>query len=79
MRHILQQVLQHNICKANRIQYGQYRITEERYKEHFERLDLAEILKEQNLSSKDTVKGFIWILNTCIFFIAEYNFKLVMV
>ena len=78
MRHILQQVIQHNICKANRIQYGQYRITKERYKEHFERLDLTEILKEQNLSSKDTVKGFIWILNTCIFFILVYNFKLVM-
>lgn len=78
MRRILQQVIRHNICKANRIQYGQYQIVEDRYKEHFEKLDLTEILREQNRSSKDMDKGFIWVLNTCVFFIAEYNFMLVM-
>lgn len=77
MRSLIRQIILHNICKANRILYGQYQIPEDKYKEYFERIDLTEILKTQNLVSKDSVKGFIWVLNTCIYFIAEYNFKLV--
>lgn len=77
MRSLFQQIIYHNICKANRILYGQYQIPEDKYKEYFERLDLTEILKTQNLVSKDATKGFIWVLNTCIYFVAEYNFKLV--
>lgn len=77
MRSIFQQIIHHNICKANRILYGQYQIPEDKYKECFERLNLTEILKTQNLVSSDSVKGFIWVLNTCIYFIPEYNFKLV--
>lgn len=77
MRSLIQQIIHHNICKANRILYGQYQIPEDKYKEYFERLDLTEILKTQNLVSKDSAMGFIWVLNTCIYFIAEYNFKLV--
>lgn len=78
LRAIFQQVIQHNICKANRIQYGRYRIPMNKYKEYFERLDLMEILEAQNLCSKDCERGFIWVLSTCIFFVAEYNFRLVM-
>lgn len=78
IRGVLKHVIYHNISKANRIQYGQYQIPENKYREYFERLDLTEILKVQNLASKDNITGFIWVLNTCIFFIAEYNFRLVM-
>lgn len=78
IRGVFKQVIYHNICKANRIQYGQYEIPENDYRQYFERLDLTEILKAQNLASKDKITGFIWVLNTCIYFIAEYNFKLVM-
>ena len=78
MRDIFKQVIYHNISKANRIQYEQYQIPENKYKEYFERLDLTEILKVQNFVSKDSAIGFIWVLNTCIYFIAEYNFRLVM-
>lgn len=77
IRGVFKQVIYHNISKANRIQYGQYQIPENKYKEYFERLDLIEILKVQNLVSKDSITGFIWVLNTCIYFIAEYNFGLV--
>lgn len=76
MRSILQQIILHNICKANRILYGQYAISEDRYRESFERLDLTEILKIQNSVSSDYATGFIWVLNTCIYFVAEYNFSL---
>ena len=78
IRSVLKQVIHHNISKANKIQYGQYQIPVNKYKEYFERLDLTEILKVQNLASKDNRTGFIWVLNTCIYFIAEYNFRLVM-
>lgn len=78
IRGVLKQIVYHNICKANRIQYGQYRIPADNYREYFERLDLTEILEAQNLASRDSIKGFIWVLNTCIYFIAEYNFRLVM-
>lgn len=78
IRDVLKQVIYHNISKANRIQYGQYQIPENKYKEYFERLDLTEILKAQNSASKDNITGFIWVLNTCIYFVAEYNFRLVM-
>ena len=76
--HRIKQVIYHNISKANRIQYEQYQIPENKYKEYFERLDLTEILKVQNFVGKDSAIGFIWVLNTCIYFIAEYNFRLVM-
>lgn len=76
MRDIFKQIIYHNISKANRIQYGQYQIPEDKYKEYFERLDLTEILKAQNSASRDSTTGFIWVLNTCVYFVAEYNFKL---
>jgi len=77
IRGIFQQIIFHNISKANRIQYSQYQIPSDKYKEYFEKLNLTEILKIQNFSSQDNISGFIWVLNTCIYFIAEYNFSLV--
>lgn len=77
MRNIFQQIILHNISKANKIQNGREQVEDDRYKECFEELDLAEILKEQNEVSRDLQNGFIWVLNTCVFFVAEYNFSLV--
>lgn len=78
MRDIFQQIIYHNICKANKIQNGQYYVENDELKTCFEQLDLTEILKTQNLLSEDVNTGVIMILNTCVFFIAEYNFALVM-
>lgn len=75
-RNIFRQIIRHNICKANRIQYDQYQIAEDTYKDCFEKLDLTEILKIQNSVSKNESTGFIWVLNTCVLFVAEYNFAL---
>lgn len=77
MRSIFKQIIYHNICKANRIQNNQYQIDVEKYKECFEGLDLTEILRLQNISSQDIETGYIWVLNTCVFFVAEYNFGLI--
>lgn len=76
VRKIFVEIIFHNICKANRIQKGVYDIASEQYKECFESLDLGTILNEQNLFSS-TDGGFIWVLNTCVFVVADYNFSLV--
>lgn len=77
IRGIFRDIIYHNICKANRIQNDRYEIERDEYKMCFEGLDLMKILKAQNASSRDVDTGFIWVLNTCVFFVAEYNFALV--
>lgn len=77
MRKVFKQVILHNICKAKRIQTGQYQVENDKYKECFENIDMSVILNAQNLVSQNVQTGFIWVLNTCVFFVAEYNFSLV--
>ena len=77
MRKLFQQIIYHNVCKANRIQGNGYEIELNSYKMCFERVDLVEILKAQNACSRDNEEGYIWVVNTCVFFVAEYNFRLV--
>lgn len=77
MRGIFKTVIYHNICKANKIQNGRYQIEEDGYKACFEQLALKEILKVQNQCSRDADSGYIWVLNTCVFLVADYNFALV--
>ena len=78
MRDIFRQIIYHNICKANKILNGQYYVENDKLKTCFEQLNLIEILKIQNILSKDVDTGVIMILNTCVFFVAEYDFALVM-
>lgn len=78
MRAVFQQIIIHNIRKANKIQTGNDQVGLEAYKNCFEALDPAEILNIQNAGSADAEKGFIWVLSTCVFFIAEYNFSFVL-
>lgn len=76
VRNLFIEIIYHNICKANRIQKGVYEITLEQYKECFKSINLGTILDEQN-SVSSTDNGFIWVLNTCVFVVADYNFSLV--
>ncbi|MCD8378878.1 MAG: hypothetical protein LUC95_00810 [Lachnospiraceae bacterium] len=77
-RDMFKQIIYHNIWKANYIQNNQNVIDERQYKSCFEQLDLTKILQIQNISSRDISTGFIWVLNTCVLIVAEYNFKLVL-
>lgn len=77
MRDIFKQIIRHNILKACRIQQEEYEVSPELYKDNFEKVDLDKILKIQNQSSRDIQNGYIWILNTCVFFIADYKFELI--
>ncbi|MDE7186548.1 MAG: hypothetical protein K2O13_03450, partial [Lachnospiraceae bacterium] len=78
MRDVFKAVIYHNICKANRIVNSQYQIKQENFKKCFENLELTKILQVQNIASQNSTTGYIWVLNTCVFFVAEYNFSLVL-
>lgn len=45
-------------------------------KAYLEKIDFIKILDRQNIESKDFEKGFVWVLNTSVLFIADYNFSL---
>lgn len=76
MRKVFQQIIYHNIKKAHRIQADDMQIDDMDYKACFDELDLVELLKRQNIVSRDSVDGFIWVLSTCIFLVPDYNFLL---
>ena len=76
-RNLLKEITYHNICKANRIQNNLYEISDEKYRDCFRELDLVDILTRQNALSQNVVSGYIWVLNTCIFLVADYKFDLV--
>lgn len=77
MRMLFKQIIRHNICKASKIQGGIYEIGEVQLKERYRELDLREILMHQNDFSKSPISGMIWVLNTCVFFVPDYNFQLI--
>ena len=74
----IKKIIYHNIYKANRILNPNQELEQEQYKQIFEKLDLNKILDIQNSVSSDTENGFIWVLSTCVFFVAEYNFDLIL-
>lgn len=73
IRKIFQKIIYFNICKAYKIQEEK---DEEDLKAKFNKIELLKILKNQNKVSADKNEGFIWVLNTCIFLIPDYNFNL---
>ena len=75
---MIKQIVIHNICKANKVQNVIYQTSCDEYKQCFEQLNLERILQIQNEASRDEQNGYIWVLNTCIFVIADYNFLLVL-
>lgn len=75
-RYVLTQIILHNIRKANKLQNGIYDINNDAYRDAFFSIDWSEILDIQNSASRDSVMGIIWVLNTCVTFVPEYNFGL---
>lgn len=78
MRTLFQQIILINMDKAYRVQYGKdlYDNSTLDYKEKYNVLDDRVILDKQNKESRDKEDGYIWVLNTCIMLVAEYNFRL---
>ena len=75
MRKVLQEIVFHNICKAAKVQ--KIDVNENDIRKQFDRIELFEILNIQNEVSRNLEKGFIWVLNTCVLLIADYNFNLI--
>ena len=76
VRTIFTQLIHNNICKANYIQYGVFDIEYDQCLSAFNNIDLYTILKVQNSVSRDASTGYVWVLNTSLFLIIEYNSQL---
>ncbi len=75
MRTVFKQIILHSIYKGSKIQ-SVYSGNND-FKSIYVLLDLNEILEVQNNVSRDAVLGYIWVLNTCVFLIPDYNLKLI--
>ena len=75
MRENLKQIILHNINKGIKIQNSN--LNGINYRTLFETLDLIEILNVQNSVSRNAESGYIWVLNTCVFIVPDYNFTLI--
>ncbi len=79
MRNVLRKIAVYNILKADYIQHKTQNTDEDdnSYRRHYENIDFLNILNIQNELSRDRQNGYIWVLNTCIMYIAEYNLRLI--
>lgn len=77
MRRRFAEIIRYNICKANWLTGGAYHLADNALREAYEALSLSAVLKRQNTDSADVQQGYIWVLNTCLFFVADYRFSLI--
>lgn len=75
MRQMFQTIIKMHMRKAIGIQLHNMHLNSE-YEIEIGRIELDTILSLQNEASQKAMDPFIWILNTCIFIIPEYNGKL---
>lgn len=71
LRKMFINIIYYNVCKANKIQNDLYNIDKSNLIDTYFSLDIAEILNKQNSESEQ-----IWILNTSVFIVIDYNSKL---
>ncbi|MDO4466489.1 MAG: hypothetical protein Q4C49_05710 [Bacillota bacterium] len=74
-RSVLNRIIQYQICKADRIVTNDDRFTD--YLIKYKDIDYQSILSIQNRVSSDEEAGFIWVLNTCVLLVPEYNLNLI--
>ncbi len=76
-RELLKQIVIHNIKKASYILGEGYDLTEEEIHDFCQTVDYVEIAKRQNMASAEAT-GIIYVISTCVLFLAEYNSRLIM-
>ena len=74
---VFRELVIHNLCKASAITGGNSEISEREAKSYWDNKDMIKILNLQNECSRNERDGFAYVLATCLFFIPEYNSKLV--
>lgn len=77
MRKMFIEIILHNISKASYITNGNYELQKDQFELYFKNMRLEQILLLQNEASRDVQNGYIWVLNTCVFIVADYRFSLV--
>lgn len=77
MRYVYKQIIVHNIKKANKIQNGVYNVENEALLECYNGLNAQEILDRQNNNSAMTCERHVWVLNTSVFIVPDYNSSLI--
>lgn len=77
MQKVLCRIICMNIRKANMVQGGIYELMPEQMNDVFADLDFVKIVEQQCECSNDAQQGFIWVLNTSVFFVPDYSFSLV--
>lgn len=76
LRVIFIKIIKWNIIKARNIATAETTYSIDEWLGYIEEIDLMLVLQKQNEYSRDSVNGFIYVLNTCVFLIADYNTKL---
>lgn len=76
MIYIISIIVYHNICKAKKICFNSYDIEKNELQESFRSIDLLDVLNRQNEYSDDSYNGIIWVLNTSVFIVPDYNINL---
>lgn len=76
-KELFRELVIHNLCKASTITRGTKEISTQIAKDYWETRDYEEILDVENRCSFSSQTGFVYVLATCLFFIVEYNSKLI--
>ena len=77
MRYVFSQIAFQNVKKSNYILNGKYEIPGEMLKDTYYEIDQLEILKQQNIISSLTGPSEVFVLNTSIFVLPDYNTNLI--
>lgn len=77
LKQLFSAIIIQSICKAKKICGDAYDLSKTEMKEVFFELDLEKVLLKQNIASRDIDQGIIWVLNTCVLFVADYSFDLI--
>ena len=75
MKNVFKTIIRYHICKADRIVSNNESTLN--YADRFRNINYKKILLAQNKVSADDDKGFIWVLNTSVLLVPEYNISLV--
>lgn len=77
MRYVFKEIIAHNIRKGNLIQNEEYDFPDNELKEGYDNISFSHILERQNIRSRDSETGMIWVINTSVLFVPDYNFNLI--
>ncbi|SDB28983.1 hypothetical protein SAMN02910298_01409 [Pseudobutyrivibrio sp. YE44] len=76
-RSLINAITRESIRKANYITRNIYEIENQKLQDIYSEISDIEILELQNRVSECQEDGFVWVLATMVFYLADYNFKII--